>query len=39
MRKFSGTGSLDPELLQEGLDQSDLVAEECAKLGAEILIA
>jgi probable phosphoglycerate mutase len=38
-RKFSGTGSLDPELMQEGLDQVDLVAEECAKLGAEILIA
>ena len=38
-RKFSGTGSLDPELMQEGLDQADLVAEECAKLGAEILIA
>ena len=39
MRKFSGTGSLDPELMQEGLNQADLVAEECAKLGAEILIA
>jgi probable phosphoglycerate mutase len=38
-RKFSGTGSLDPELMQEGLDQADLVAEECAKLGAEVLIA
>ena len=38
-RKFSGTGALDPELTQEGLDQADLVAEECAKLGAEILIA
>lgn len=38
-RKFSGTGSLDPELMQEGLDQAELVAEECAKLGAEVLIA
>ena len=38
-RKFSGTGSLDPELMQEGLDQADLVAEEAAKLGADILIA
>lgn len=38
-RKFSGTGSLDPELMQSGLDQADLVAEECAKLGAEVLIA
>ena len=38
-RKFSGTGSLDPELMQEGLDQAELVAAECAKLGAEVLIA
>jgi probable phosphoglycerate mutase len=38
-RKFSGTGSLDPELMQEGLDQADLVAEEAAKLGADVLIA
>jgi probable phosphoglycerate mutase len=38
-RKFSGTGALDPELMQEGLDQAELVAEECVKLGAEILIA
>jgi probable phosphoglycerate mutase len=38
-RKFSGTGSLDPELMQAGLDQADLVAEEAAKLGAEVLIA
>jgi probable phosphoglycerate mutase len=38
-RKFSGTGSLDPELMQEGLDQADLVAAEAAKLGAEVLIA
>ena len=38
-RKFSGTGSLDPELMQEGLDQAELVAAECAKLEAEILIS
>ena len=38
-RKFSGTGSLDPELMQEGLDQAELVAAECAKLKAEILIS
>ena len=39
MRKFSGTGELDPELMQEGLDQAQLVADEVVKLGAEILIA
>ncbi len=38
-RKFSGTGSLDPELMQEGLDQADLVAEEAVKLSADVLIA
>jgi len=38
-RKFSGTGTLDPELMQEGLDQAELVAKECAKLGAEVLIS
>ncbi|MCX6444241.1 MAG: bifunctional RNase H/acid phosphatase [Actinobacteria bacterium] len=38
-RKFSGTGALDPELMQEGLDQADLVAEEAVKLGADVLIA
>jgi probable phosphoglycerate mutase len=38
-RKFSGTGALDPELMQEGLDQAELVAEEVVKLGADILIA
>lgn len=38
-RKFSGTGSLDPELMQSGLDQAELVGQECNKLGAEILIA
>jgi broad specificity phosphatase PhoE/ribonuclease HI len=39
MRKFSGTGELDPELMQEGLDQAQLLADEVVKLGAEILIA
>ena len=38
-RKFSGTGALDPELMQDGLDQAELVAEEVVKLGAEVLIA
>ena len=38
-RKFSGTGSLDPELMQEGFDQAELVAEEAVKLGADVLIA
>jgi len=34
-RRFSGTGSIDPELMQDGLEQADLVAAEAAKLGAE----
>ena len=38
-RRFSGTGELNPELMQDGLDQAELVAEEAVKLGAEILIA
>ena len=38
-RKFSGTGELDPELMAAGLEQAELVAAECVKLGAEILIA
>ena len=38
-RKFSGTGALDPELMQDGLHQAELVAEEAVKLGAEVLIA
>ena len=38
-RKVSGTGALDPELMQDGLDQAELVAEEAVKLGAEVLIA
>jgi len=38
-RKFSGIGELNPELMQDGLDQAELVAEEAVKLGADILIA
>ena len=38
-RKFSGTGALNPELMQDGLDQAELVAAEAVKLGADILIA
>ena len=38
-RKFSGTGALDPELMQDGLDQAELVAKEAVKFGAEVLIA
>ena len=38
-RKFSGTGSLDPELTSEGLEQAELVAEEIVKLNPEVLIA
>lgn len=38
-RKFSGTGSLNPELMQSGLEQADLVAGEAVKLGADVLIA
>jgi probable phosphoglycerate mutase len=38
-RRFSGTGSIDPELMQDGLEQADLVATEAAKLGAEVLMA
>jgi len=38
-RKFSGTGELNPELMQDGLDQAELVAAEAVKLGADILIA
>jgi probable phosphoglycerate mutase len=38
-RKFSGTGALDPELMQDGLNQAELVAAEAVKLGADILIA
>lgn len=38
-RKFSGTGSLDPELTADGLAQADRVAKEIAKLEPEVLIS
>jgi probable phosphoglycerate mutase len=38
-RKFSGTGSLDPELTEEGLAQAERVAQEIAKLEPEVLIS
>jgi broad specificity phosphatase PhoE/ribonuclease HI len=38
-RKFSGTGSLDPELTADGLAQAARVATEVAKLKPEVLIA
>ena len=38
-RKFSGTSAIDPELMDSGLQQAQLVAAEAAKLGAEILIS
>jgi broad specificity phosphatase PhoE/ribonuclease HI len=38
-RKFSGTGSLDPELTEDGLAQAERVASEVAKLAPEILIS
>lgn len=38
-RKFSGTGSLDPELTEDGLAQAARVAAEVAKLKPEILIS
>lgn len=39
MRKFSGTGALDPELTADGLAQADRVAAEVAKLEPHILIS
>ena len=39
MRKFSGTGSLDPVLTADGLAQAELVAQEIAKLKPEVLIS
>ena len=39
MRKFSGTGPLNPELTEKGLSQAAAVAKEIAKLKPEILIA
>lgn len=38
-RKFSGTGSLDPELTEDGLAQAERVAGEVAKLQPEVLIS
>lgn len=38
-RKFSGTGSLDPELTADGLAQAARVAAEVAKLKPEVLIS
>ncbi len=39
MRKFSGTGELNPELTEKGLSQAAAVAKEIAKLKPEVLIA
>ena len=39
LRKFSGTGPLNPELTEEGLSQAATVAKEIAKIAPEILIA
>lgn len=38
-RKFSGTGTLDPELTADGLAQAELVAKEIAKLDIDLIIA
>jgi probable phosphoglycerate mutase len=38
-RKFSGTGSLDPELMADGFLQAERVASEVAKLKPDVLIA
>jgi broad specificity phosphatase PhoE/ribonuclease HI len=39
MRKFSGTGALNPELTADGLAQAERVAAEVAKLEPHILIS
>jgi probable phosphoglycerate mutase len=39
LRKFSGTGPLNPELTEKGLSQAAAVAKEIAKLKPEVLIA
>jgi probable phosphoglycerate mutase len=39
LRKFSGTGPLNPELTEEGLAQAATVAKEIAKIKPDILIA
>jgi probable phosphoglycerate mutase len=39
LRKFSGTGPLNPELTEEGLAQAATVAKEIAKIKPDVLIA
>ena len=39
MRKFSGTGPLNPELTEKGLSQAAAVAKEIAKLKPEVIVA
>jgi probable phosphoglycerate mutase len=39
LRKFSGTGPLNPELTDEGLAQAAVVAKEIAKIKPDVLIA
>lgn len=39
MRKFSGTGALNPELTEKGLSQAVAVAKEIAKLNPEVIVA
>ncbi len=39
LRKFSGTGPLNPELTAEGLEQAATVAKEIAKIKPDVLIA
>ena len=39
LRKFSGTGPINPELTEKGLSQAAAVAKEIAKLKPEVLIA
>ena len=39
LRKFSGTGPINPELTEKGLSQAAAVAKEIAKLTPEVLIA
>jgi broad specificity phosphatase PhoE/ribonuclease HI len=38
-RKFSGVGSLDPELTKKGRDEAALLAKEVAKIKPDLLIA
>ena len=39
LRKFSGTGPLDPALTEKGLSQAELIAQEVVRLKADVLIA